>query len=273
MTATVLVMVSVVLGGVSELELAESIPPSTSSEAVAPSTTVADARPPAITTPTTEAEIDVVSVAAAVLSSPSSVAMASSTEPETLLAMAVSRVTAPDLGIVEAAPEGPVANVGVMGEDGRVIRVHVAVEDGLGIDETEARREVARILGDDRGWTASGAVRFELVDETAVADARLLIASPATVDRRCAPLQTVGRLSCRNGSGLNINADRWLGATSFWDRDIAEYRAYVVNHEMGHLLGHGHVWCAAEGEPAPVMQQQTKGLAGCTGNGWPFLDG
>ena len=37
----------------------------------------------------------------------------------------------------------------------------------------------------------------------------------------------------------------------------------MVNHEVGHTFGHGHVGCPAGGEPAPVMMQQTEGVAPC----------
>ena len=68
-----------------------------------------------------------------------------------------------------------------------------------------------------------------------------------------------------------MNADRWRNAVTHWDADLADYRGYLVNHEVGHLIGQRHPMprCPVPGQPAATMEQQTGSLAGCTGNAWP----
>lgn len=141
----------------------------------------------------------------------------------------------------------------------------VEVERGLPFDVDEVASFVEATLVDDRGW----ARRHPLGRVDGESDLRIVVASPKTADSLCAPLDTGGRLSCRNGNNVVINGWRWhFGADSYTGR-LESYRRYVVNHETGHALGYGHVSCPAPGEPAPVMLQQTKGLNGCVANPWP----
>jgi hypothetical protein len=77
--------------------------------------------------------------------------------------------------------------------------------------------------------------------------------------------------SCRNGSNVVINEDRWLGASPAWNEaggGLRDYRHMVVNHETGHWLGFGHATCSSPGAPAAVMQQQSMGLQRCAPNPW-----
>ena len=166
-------------------------------------------------------------------------------------------------GVFVTAPGGsPVTGSGTL------LTYSVAVEESLGLNPEEVAEVVDRTLADPRSWTADGSTAFQRVESGS--RVQIIVASPATVDSRCLPLNTAGTLSCRSGNSVNINADRWLGATSDWSLDLDAYRSYVVNHEVGHVLGHGHEQCGGPGTLAPVMMQQTKGLEGCAGNPWPF---
>ncbi|HEY0965704.1 MAG TPA: DUF3152 domain-containing protein [Candidatus Saccharimonadales bacterium] len=80
--------------------------------------------------------------------------------------------------------------------------------------------------------------------------------------------------SCRAGRYVVINQDRWLGATPSWNNaggSLREYRHMVINHEVGHWLGHDHQDCGGSGQLAPVMQQQSINLQGCRFNAWPLV--
>lgn len=152
----------------------------------------------------------------------------------------------------------------------RVVTVRVEVETGLGVDGREFARQVMDTLNDPRGWGHDGSVVFARTDGEA--DVDLTLASPATTDELCAPVDTGGTVSCGRVGYAVLNAVRWAqGAEPFLEAGgtVAEYRHYLVNHEVGHVIGHGHVGCPAPGELAPVMLQQTLRLDGCRPNGWP----
>lgn len=140
----------------------------------------------------------------------------------------------------------------------------VEVEEGLPWEPEEIAAIVDATLADQRGWVATG----RSFQRKPTADLRVRIATPRTVDRLCAPLLTRGELSCRNGNLILVNAKRWnIGIEAY--RRIDDYRTYLINHEVGHAIGYGHRSCPSPGEPAPVMQQQTKSMQSCRPNAWP----
>lgn len=152
---------------------------------------------------------------------------------------------------------------------GRVVRYRVEVEDSLPWRPADVARVVDATLADRRSWAAAGRARFERVSGEKY-DLRIVIASPDTTDKLCAPLGTGGELSCRMGDHVAINARRWAGAVPAFGGDVLKYRRYVVNHEVGHALGESHARCPGPGKPAPVMMQQTKSVGACQANAWPL---
>ncbi|WP_369135570.1 DUF3152 domain-containing protein [Modestobacter sp. I12A-02662] len=150
----------------------------------------------------------------------------------------------------------------------------VEVEDGIGVDAAGFAAAVEATLGDGRSWGHGGAMSFQRVGaaEAAAGDYafRVSLISPGSMERYCPGVGTGGYTSCRYGERAVINLARWETAVPDYAGDVATYRQYVVNHEVGHALGEGHQQCPGAGQVAPVMQQQTLGLDGCAKNAWPF---
>ncbi|WP_371668487.1 DUF3152 domain-containing protein [Streptomyces sp. NBC_00289] len=156
---------------------------------------------------------------------------------------------------------------------GRVLRYRVDVEDGIDLSSADVARQVEIVLGDSRGWTADGHSAFRRVSKGAT-DFAVRVATPATVDKICGRygLNTGGEVNCSVEQNVMVNLKRWELATPVYAKDVRAYRALIINHEVGHFLGHGHVDCPGPGKPAPAMMQQIKGMHGCAPNVWPYDD-
>ena len=160
-------------------------------------------------------------------------------------------------------PDGP----------GKLLRYRVVVESDIqGLTPAAFGQAVATTLADPQGWTAGGRWRFHRVAGNQSHDFTIFLATPDTRDQLCAE-GTDGYTSCRHGDGVILNVARWVKGVPEYGSDLAGYRKYMVNHEVGHRLGRGHELCPGPGDPAPVMEQQTLGLHGCRPNPWPYPGG
>lgn len=164
------------------------------------------------------------------------------------------------------APTGRL--VTVPGTDGPVdgrYDFEVQVEEGLPIQERDFAAQVTDVLNDRRSWPGS----FHRTHGSGV-DFTVVLASPELTDQLCAPLVTAGTYSCFMSGRSVLNWTRWRHGASAYGKDLDRYRIYMIEHEVGHALGHGHATCPGAGERAPVMMQQTKGVSPCLANPWPL---
>ncbi|WP_275559727.1 DUF3152 domain-containing protein [Streptomyces sp. 5-6(2022)] len=159
----------------------------------------------------------------------------------------------------------------VIGKGGDLRRFKVMVEKGTGVDAKRAAAEISAILADKRGWTNDGIHSFQLVAD-GPSDFEVKIATPDTVDEICGAvgLDTHGEVNCDAGTQIMVNLTRWNTGSPEFSGPISGYRALIVNHEVGHRIGHGHETCPGKGKRAPVMMQQIYGLKGCAANEWPY---
>jgi hypothetical protein len=145
------------------------------------------------------------------------------------------------------------------------IRFEFGVQTGLGADPGRFSKIARQALNSQDGWSLGRRIVFRTTPRDA--DFRLIVASPAVVEDAAPGCSA--RWSCRVGDRVYINELRWLEKSPDWPGNLYTYRAYVVNHEVGHWLGLGHLDCPEAGAPAPVMMQQSKGFRPCNPNVWP----
>ncbi|WP_199440189.1 DUF3152 domain-containing protein [Umezawaea beigongshangensis] len=168
----------------------------------------------------------------------------------------------------------------------------VEVEDGVRLTGGDASFAdvVQHALSDRRGWTARGDLAVRRVD-SGEPDLRVRLTSSGTARALCG-FEIPVDVNCRIAQSVYLSAARWArGATAF-GADLTGYRQYAINHEVGHFFSYLHEACQEDGQPAPVMMQQTFSTANddlvdvtadnpqqvtvsrdgkrCTANPWPF---
>jgi hypothetical protein len=147
------------------------------------------------------------------------------------------------------------------------VTYHVATRGRISASMATFRRQAQATFEHRRGWRRAG-VAFRRVARGG--DFTLVLSQASRVPSFSSGCSA--QWSCRVGRYVIINQTRWLRASPMWNdagRSRRGYRHMVVNHETGHWLGHGHRSCTGRGDRAPVMQQQSIGLAGCRPNPWP----
>jgi hypothetical protein len=135
----------------------------------------------------------------------------------------------------------------------------VEVENGSGDanSDKEFAAAVDAALADPRSWIGGKQFSLQRIDK-GEPNFRVSLTSQMTVRAGCGfdiPLEA----SCYNGAAgrVFINDARWVRGAMSFNGNLDAYRAYAINHEVGHALGMRHQPCPATGAPAPVMMQQS----------------
>lgn len=147
---------------------------------------------------------------------------------------------------------------------------------GHGFPRADADQIMA-ILGHPRGWATRGHA-FERV--WSGGDVIVYLRPPAYMARRFGEPELRSLSVTESVVGqpyrIHIHASNWNRVPSGFEGDLATYRAYLIQHEIGHCLGHGHeptppVVGHDLLPPCPVMYQQTRGTRGrCRPNYHPL---
>jgi hypothetical protein len=170
----------------------------------------------------------------------------------------------------------------ILGGGGPIARFRLAVESNLDKELKEFSRLTDATLSDPRSWVSGKRQRFQRVQDENSADFTIVLVTRDTAFHLCSlagldiRVDGIPFTSCQGNDWVVINLDRWRLSVPDYVRagiPLLAYRQYVINHEVGHELGHGHELCPGDGQLAPTMQQQTLGLEGCRANPWPFPNG
>ena len=152
----------------------------------------------------------------------------------------------------------------------------VKFDKSLRMNETLVENKIRTVLQDPRGWLSHGYI-FEQVDKKSdgyksdkkyKSDVVIKIVPAKTVEKIC----SFKGLSCAdlNDNTIYLNVNRWRRGSKYSKLNLDNYRVYLVNHEMGHILGRGHSECLKTNSKVPVMVQQTLGIGRCKPNPWPL---
>jgi hypothetical protein len=169
---------------------------------------------------------------------------------------------------------------------GTVYRYVIEAEDGIsGTDINAFAAAVVKTLDDPRSWTGGPKrVALQRVAADAQADFRVALTTPMTLRPICGydiKVETSCWDNQHGPSRVYLNLARWVRGDSSFGQDLATYRLYMVNHEVGHALGHVHTFTCLPNGLAPVMMQQTltlkenqgQGPKTCQPNAWPYPAG
>jgi hypothetical protein len=173
---------------------------------------------------------------------------------------------------------------------GQLLTYTVEIEDGVELEGGPAgfATTVDSTLRNPKSWIGSGRYEFRRIDDGRGAALRISLTSQETTRRLCG-FRIPFDASCWRPEDhrVVINTARWARGAVAFQGNVVQYQQYVVNHEVGHGLGFPHIACDGPGRLAPVMMQQTWGVADdylaalgtdhvtpdgltCQPNAWPF---
>ena len=137
----------------------------------------------------------------------------------------------------------------------------------LKLNKNSCIHKIISVLNDSRGWKKSG-YNFKYHSFIENPDFIIIFTSSKWITDFC----HLPGLSCTDlrYNEIYINTDNWRNGSNKSFLNLNDYKIYLINHEVGHVLGKTHVKCTSPNTKVPVMTQQTLGIGNCKPNPWPL---
>ena len=136
------------------------------------------------------------------------------------------------------------------------------------------RSFIKQVLSEPKGWKSKGYSFHEADSKDSDAwDFQMSFLTDKNIVEKYSERWS-GYSVCENQKFIYFNLDNWKSGAKSGYTDIRDYQRYLINHEVGHVLGYGHIdpkMHCKKGNRASVMSQQTIGQFGCTPS--PYVEG
>jgi len=139
----------------------------------------------------------------------------------------------------------------------KTLRYKISIESDIKRSLKNFKKDIHNILSNPKSW------KVNFVQNDTNFDLEITLASAKNIKTYCG----FSGLSCADPTNNKvwINNSRWTNGAKPSKLSLKNYRIYLINHEVGHLLGFGHA-VPKKNRRVPVMNQHTLGLKG--GNPW-----
>lgn len=143
----------------------------------------------------------------------------------------------------------------------------VKFHKNLQINKESCIQKIISVLNDPRGWKNKG-FYFNYKLSIDNPDFIIFFTSSKWIANFC----NLPGLSCTDlrYNEIYINVDNWRNGSIHSQLNLNNYKTYLINHEVGHILGKKHIKCPSPNSKVPVMTQQTLGIGECIPNPWPL---
>lgn len=143
----------------------------------------------------------------------------------------------------------------------KTLRYKVSIDNNIKRSLKNFKKDIHNILSDKRSW------KVKFINDDMNYDFEIILSPAKKIGKIC----SFKGLSCTDMSinKVYINNYRWIKGSKPSKLSLKDYRIYLINHEVGHILGFGHI-TPSKGRKVPVMNQNTLGLKGGLPWMWPL---